>query len=238
MAAFANGLALGADGLELDVHLSRDGEVVVHHDSRLDRTTDATGPVAQRTAAELAHVDAGYRFARDGAHLFRGQGHGVPRLADVLARFDVPIIIELKVDTAVMAAAAIEVVRRAGADRRVCFGSFGGRVLREVRRLAPDLATSASRDEVRLALYRTWARWPVSRVAYQGYQIPEHAGTTRVVSARFVGYARRAGLGVQVWTVDAPDTAVRLISWGVDALISDRPDLVVPAAAAATPAGE
>ena len=80
------GLAAGADGLELDVHLSADGVAVVCHDATLDRTTDATGPVAARTAAELARVDAGYRFTDDGGdHPFRGQGIGVPSLRDVLA---------------------------------------------------------------------------------------------------------------------------------------------------------
>ena len=64
IAAFDRGLALGADGLELDVHLSRDGVVVVHHDRTLERTTNLTGPVASRTADELARADAGYSFRR------------------------------------------------------------------------------------------------------------------------------------------------------------------------------
>ena len=63
-AAFDSGLALGADGLELDVHLSRDGSVVVHHDPPLERTTNLTGPVADRTADELARADAAYFFRR------------------------------------------------------------------------------------------------------------------------------------------------------------------------------
>ena len=62
IAAFDRGLALGADGLELDVHLSRDGVVVVHHDRTLERTTNLAGPVANRTADELARADAGYFF--------------------------------------------------------------------------------------------------------------------------------------------------------------------------------
>ena len=65
MAAFDCGLALGAEGLELDVHLSRDGVVVVHHDRTLERTTNLTGPIANRTADELARADAGYSFRRD-----------------------------------------------------------------------------------------------------------------------------------------------------------------------------
>jgi glycerophosphoryl diester phosphodiesterase len=68
----------------------------------------------------------------------------------------------------------------------------------------------------------------VSSVAYSGYQVPERSGTTRVVSRRFVDDAHEAGLGVQVWTVDSEEAARRLLGWGVDALITDRPDIVVP----------
>jgi glycerophosphoryl diester phosphodiesterase len=204
IAAFDNGLALGADGLELD------GVVVVHHDRTLNRTTTLAGPVAARSADELARVN-------------------VPALADVLARYpDVRIIVEMKENRAELAAATIEVIRRAGAVERVCLGSFGRRVLRAARAIEPSIATSAAREEVRWWLYRSWCRWPVARVGYSGFQVPEVSGATRVVSRRFVDYAHRAGLGVQVWTVDEEADARRLLGWGVDALITDRPDRIVP----------
>src|SRR5262245_61025927 len=131
IAAFDNGLALGADGLELDVHLSRDGQVVVHHDRTLDRTTTLRGPIAARSADELAAAN-------------------VPRLEDVLVRYrNARIIIELKVNHPALAEAAVNVVRRSGAVDRVCFGSFGLRVLRAVRALEPAVATSGAREEVR-----------------------------------------------------------------------------------------
>ena len=210
MAAFDNGMALGADGLELDVHLSRDGAVVVHHDRLLDRTTTLRGPLSARTADELRRAS-------------------VPTLADVLARHrDARVIIELKVNSHALAAAAVDIVREAAAVDRVCFGSFGWRVLRAVRALEPAVATSAAREEVRLALYRSWCRWPVRHVAYAGYQVPEWAGRTRVVSPRFVNDAHAAGLGVQVWTVDSEVDARRMLEWSVDALITDRPDIIVP----------
>jgi glycerophosphoryl diester phosphodiesterase len=210
IAAFDNGLALGADGLELDVHLSRDGAIVVHHDRTLNRTTALRGPIADRTADELRRA-------------------AVPSLADVLARYrDVRIIIEMKVNCAELAAGTLDVIRRADAVERVCLGSFGWRVLHAARALEPRVATSAAREEVRWALYRSWCRWPVSRVAYAGYQVPELSGRTRVVSPQFVEGAHCAGLGVQVWTVDTEEDARRLIAWGVDALITDRPDLIVP----------
>jgi glycerophosphoryl diester phosphodiesterase len=210
MAAFDRGAAAGADGLELDVHLSRDGVVVVHHDRTLDRTTPLRGPLAARSADELAAA-------------------GVPTLRDVLKRHrDLRVIVELKVNDALLAGAVVTVIRACDAVERVCVGSFGTRVLREVRRLEPAMATSASREEVRWALYRSWCGWPVARTGYRGYQVPERAGTTRVISPRFVQYAHDAGLGVQVWTVDSEADARRLAGWGVDGLITDRPDLLVP----------
>lgn len=230
-AAFDNGLALGADGLELDVHLSRNGVVVVHHDRLLDRTTNLRGPIAEATSGELARADAGHHFRRDGGFPFRGRQIGVPILAEVLARYrDVRIIVELKVNTEELARAVVDVVRAAGASERVCVGSFGLRALRALRRLDPSIATSAAREEVRWALYRSKLRWPISRAPYEGYQVPEWAGRTRVVSPRFVRDAHRAGLHVQIWTVDAEDHARRLLEWGADALITDRPDVVVPIA--------
>ena len=99
------------------------------------------------------------------------------RSTTVLKRYrDVRVIIELKLNDAALARAVIDVVRAQDAVDRVCLGSFGLRVLRAARTIAPQIATSAAREEVRWALYRSWLRWPVSRVAYGGYQIPGARG--------------------------------------------------------------
>ena len=229
IAAFDLGLALGADGLELDVHLSRDGQAVVHHDPTLERTTNRGGEIAAFTADELARVDAGYRFGRGDERPFRGQGYGVPTLARVLARYrDHRIAIEMKSNRTELARAVVDAVRTSGAIDRVWLGSFSLRVLRAARTLEPAIATSAAREEVRWALYRSWCRWPVALASHCGYQVPEISGRTRVVSRRFVAHAHGAGLGVQVWTIDTEPDARRLLEWGVDGLITNRPDLIVP----------
>lgn len=223
MLAFDHGLSLGADGLEFDVHLSRDGVVVIHHDTTLDRTTNGSGPLAALTADELSRLDAGYRWDE-----FRGRAGGVPRLEDVLRRYPaVPLIIELKVNEPELAHRTIEAIRAAGAVDRVALGSFGTRVLRAARACEPAIRTGSSREETRLALYRSWIGWPVRRPPYQEYQVPELAGSTRVVSPRFVRHAHGAGLLVKVWTVDEEADMRRLLAWGVDAIISDRPDVAV-----------
>jgi glycerophosphoryl diester phosphodiesterase len=229
--SFDHGLSLGADGLELDVHLSRDGVVVIHHDVTLDRTTGTRGLIAERTADELAKVDAGYWFKTDGAdYPFRGQGIGIPTLREVLARYPrVPLIVELKVNRPELGKQVVEELRRADAIERVALGSFGCRVLREVRDLEPALRTGAAREEVRWALYRSWVRWPLGATRYREFQVPEQAGRTRIVTPRFINHAHRHHLPVKVWTVNDPEDMRRLLGWGVDALISDRPDLAVAA---------
>jgi glycerophosphoryl diester phosphodiesterase len=229
--AFDNGLALGADGLEFDVRLTRDGVVVVHHDDLLDRTTSGRGRIGTCTTEELRNVDAGYWFKpTDAGHDFpyRGTGVCVPLLSDVLARYPaIPLIIELKQNLPELAQRTIDHLREADAIGRVALGSFSWRVLRVARAYEPRVATGASREETRLALYRSWVRWPLKDEAYREFQVPEKSGPTRIVSRRFITHAHRAGLPVKVWTVhDAADMR-RLIDWGVDALITDRPDLAV-----------
>ena len=228
IAAFDIGMSTGADGLELDVHLSADNVVVVHHDKALDRTTNATGPVAARTADELARVDAAYRFARGGEYPFRGRGIGVPTLRDDLARYlGVPTIIEIKVYTPAMGRAVADEIRRAGAVEYTCVAGYGLASAAAARAALPGVAASASQPEVRLAVYRSILRWPVRRAAYQTYQVPERAEATRIVSPRFIRHAHAAGLKVQVWTVDEEADMRRLLEWGVDGLISNRPDVAV-----------
>jgi len=232
MAAFANGLALGSDGLECDVHLSRDGIPVVIHDKTLERTTDAVGPVGARTAEELAQVDAGYHFtALDGSFPFRHRGIGVPTLEAVLRSFATTrVIIEMKQGESALARAVLDVVRQSKAVNRVCVGSFYRQGLEVIRAEEPAMATSASESEARWTLYRSWCRWPLaSAPVYCAFQVPEYAGRMRVVSPAFVEQAHRSGARVDVWVVDGTDDITRLFSWGVDGVITDRPDVAVAA---------
>ncbi len=235
VAAFDHGLALGADGLEFDVHLSSDGVVVVHHDETLERTTNGSGRLADHTADELARMDAGYRFqpwspsvAVGEAFPFRGQGHGIPRLRDVLSRYsEIPLIIELKANERALADRVIAEIHAADAVGHVALGSFGWRVLHAAREREPRIPTGASREEARWALYRSWVGWPLGHTAYREFQVPERSGATTIVSPHFIAHARRAGLPVKVWTIDETADIRRLIAWGVDGIITDRPDRAV-----------
>jgi glycerophosphoryl diester phosphodiesterase len=225
--AFDHGLAVGADGLEFDVHLTKDDEVVIHHDDTLERTTSGRGRVVDFTQVELARVDAGCSFNDgNGAYPFRGRGICVPTLREVLRRYPAArLIIELKVGGSRLAERVVDEVRDANAVDRVAIGSFFSNALHAVRRYDPAIATGAAREETRWALYRSWIGMSIGATPFREFQVPEWSGLTPIVTRRFVAAAHRAGVAVKVWTVNDPDAMRRLVSIGVDGLITDRPDL-------------
>ncbi len=177
------GFAAGADGAEFDVQLSADGHAVVMHDTTLDRTTNASGPVAGRTIGELAAIDATIRYGPDLEHAWSGERAGVPTLDAVLARYPGrALIIEMKGENPALGPAVVDSVRRANATGRVCLGSFSAEVLAAARRAGPEIPTSASRAESLRALQRSWLYLSPGVVAYRAFQVPERAGRIRVVS--------------------------------------------------------
>lgn len=229
--AFEGARGLGVRWVELDVHLSRDGELAVVHDDTVDRTTDGTGAVADHTLAELQALDAGYRHTPDGGATFpfRGAGHRIPTLAEAFAvGSDLRFVIEMKPHVAEIARAVSRFLESRSWHDRVVVAHAHGPTLRAFRRLTRGtIATSAGEDEIR----RFWlaARLGVVgllRLPYDVLQVPEHAGHRRVVDARFVAAAHARGVPVQVWTINDPADLERLSAMGVDGLITDRPDLL------------
>jgi glycerophosphoryl diester phosphodiesterase len=227
--AFDLGIAAGADGLEFDVHLAADGKVVAIHDGTLDRSTTASGEVHAYTSVELAAVNAAPRFGIDLELPWNGAQAGLPTLDEILVRYpQASLIIEMKGERPELGPAVVAAVRRAGASSRVCLGSFSTPVLAAARAAGPEMATSASREEALRALQRSWIGLsPGRRVPYSAFQVPEYAGRMRVVSRRFVRAVHRAGCAVHVWTVNEDADMRRLFDWGIDAVITDRPDLAV-----------
>jgi glycerophosphoryl diester phosphodiesterase len=233
MAAFANGLALGASGLELDVRLSKDGHAVVIHDPTVERTTDGLGAVADMLAADLRGLDAGYHYACDGRHPWRGRGCRIPMLRDVLTGFPaVPVIVELKTADPGLVRATVGDLRSTGAVGRVIVGSFHPGALAAVRAMEPQLRTGADVAEIRSSMTAAPGDPQPSRWAFHSFQVPEIFRGERIVTPGFIQRAHDAGVQVYVWTVDREDDIRRLAAWGIDALISDRPDVAVTIVAA------
>jgi glycerophosphoryl diester phosphodiesterase len=226
MAAFTAAVNVwDADMLEMDVRLTRDGEVVVIHDPLVDRTTDGTGPVSSFTLGELQRLDAGYRFVDTrGEATFRGTGVRVPRFEDVLTALPgVRLNVESKEPQA--AAPLVEIILRHGAQNRVLVAAADESSRRGARGYPGPWG--ASRHHILLfrllhLLPGGGAYTPCADVL----QVPEAWRGMRILTPRLVRAAHRRNLPVQVWTVDDPDDMRRLLSWGVDGIQSDRPDLL------------
>ena len=210
--AFEHAVSLGVDALECDVHLSRDGEVVVIHDPTLDRTTNTHGEVGAWRAHDLAQLDAAHQFAPERQFPYRAQGIGVPRLEDVLRRWpEIPVVVEIKGERAALAGRVLEVIHENRASERVIVGGFSQAVLSEVRRLAPQLVTSASSAEVQAALRRSYFLISPRRTGFNLFQAPVRLRGQSILTRQFVRTARRAGIPVQAWIVDEEDEMRRLV---------------------------
>lgn len=229
LTAYENGLSFGADALELDVHYTRDGEIVVFHDETLDRTTSGSGSIAALTLDELRRLDAGYRFTPDGGQTYpwRGKGVTIPTLREVFERFpQTRVNIEMKVNDAEGERRLARLLMDNGWDDWALVGSFHTEALMRFRALCEGhIATSAGADETRNFLIGVlFRRTHRMRPTYDALQVPEVYRGIRVVSQTSVRLAHELGLDVHVWTVDDRPTMERLLDWGVDGLMSDRPD--------------
>lgn len=221
--AFAAALAAGADRLELDVHRTRDGEIVVLHDPTVDRTTDGEGPVAALTFAELSRLDAGHRFvAADGRPSRRGQGLRVPRLVEVLEAFPgVPLNIEIKADDDEAIQGTLAALDRFEARPRALLAAEHRALLARIRAAAPEALTGFAAEEVLDFVFRGGE--PGYRPPGAALQVPPSHEGVQVVTAPFVERAHALGVEVHAWVINDEAEAEALLALGVDGLMSDFP---------------
>ncbi|MBD9482630.1 glycerophosphodiester phosphodiesterase [Pseudomonas sp. PDM14] len=226
--AFERASALGVDMIEMDVHLSRDGQLVVIHDATVDRTTDGRGAVAELTLAQLQRLDAGYRWTADGGQSFpyRGEGVRIPLLSEIFERLpEQPKVIEMKGAEAGIEEQLCNLLHSSKQTERVIVGSFHERTLRRFRKLCPSVATSADPLSVRILVGLNWlGLGQLLSPSYQTLQIPEQHGMLTVANASLLQRAHERGLHVQLWTINEQPTMRRLLELGADGLITDYPD--------------
>jgi len=225
LAAYEHAVALGADVLEMDVQASSDGVVVLHHDYTVDRTTDGTGLVREKTFAEIRALDAGHRFTADGGATFpyRGQGIVVPTLEEVLTAFpQMPVSIEIKQYQPPIVAEVLEVITRAGATGRAIVVAFDQLTMDAVRAAAPpELLTGMSIPEM-TAFGALDAAGEASYVPPAPVAQLPHQAVTPAIMAR----AERFGIVVQAWTVNLEADMRRLLGLGVHGVMTNDPALL------------
>jgi glycerophosphoryl diester phosphodiesterase len=220
--AFGNALALGVDYLELDVHLSRDGEVMVIHDATLERTTTGSGTVRERTAAELGAL----RLKDRGGAV---TAEPVPTLDQVVALAAAgkrQMLLEIKTDEQRRRYPGIEEKVFAVLDRHrftplAIVMSFEGETWRRLRQLRPEARTGALYSPRMLPASEIERELQSLRQAGVGFVGLDQ----RLVSADVARQARLAGLTLGVWTVNEREAIERFIGHGVGIVITDRPDL-------------
>ncbi len=229
MLAFENSVALGADVLDTDMHLTKDGVLVLMHDQTVDRTTDGTGALRDLTLAEIKQLDAGYDFSTDGGQTtpFRGQDLTVPTLEELFTAFPTKRFgIEIKQTAPVPTAQKFcAVIRQYHLENSVLVSSFRQENMDAFRAECPEVATSATENEVRFfyVLFRVGLSGLVTP-NYNSFQVPEESGGLLILSPQFVQAAHARNVPVQPWTINDEDDLRRILSLGVDGINTDNPD--------------
>jgi glycerophosphoryl diester phosphodiesterase len=226
--AYRHAVELGVDVLEMDLHGTADGVLVLSHDETVDRLTDGAGLIREMTWAELQALDAGYRWSDDDGQTFpyRGQGIKIPSLEEVLTAFPgVPLNIEIKQQEPPIVEPFCALIHQYGREDDVLVASFHPAVMEQFRLACPGVATSGTEQEIRpfyiLNRLRIDAIYPP---AADAFQVPEYSGNLHVVTGAFVRGAHRHNIDVHVWTVNETADMERLLALGVDGIITDRPD--------------
>jgi glycerophosphoryl diester phosphodiesterase len=246
--AIRRAVALGATGVELDVHATKDGVLVVSHDGTVDRTTDGTGTIHEMTMSELRALDNAFSFVpgadvtpglEPGAYPYRGRAPADPEfsvatLDEVLELMALHPSVALNLDikaTAPMVEPYEERLAQAleahGMTERVIVASFIDTATDAFRAFAPDIATSAGT----LATAEFWravqAGAEPAPMHHVALQVPCRHGDLVIVDEHFVEAAHRADLAVHVWTVNDEHEMARLVDLGVDGIITDLPTVLV-----------
>ena len=231
MLAYQNSVDLGVDVLEMDIHITKDGELILMHDETVDRTTDGTGEIESMTLEELKKLDAAYDWSPDEGQTFpyRGQGIQIATLEEVFQAFpDKHMTIEIKKTNTSMAKPFCDLIRENNMQDKVLVASFHDDRLKEFRAECPEVATSSAKNETTVFVLLTKAYLGgLYSPKFYSLQVPEVSGGITVMTPAFVRTAHARNLAVEPWTINDAETMRKLIDWGVDGIITDRPDIMM-----------
>jgi len=225
--AFERAVEIGVDVLEMDIHSTADGVLVVMHDDTVDDTTEASGKIHDFSLDELQELDAGYHWTEDEiSYPFRGQGISVPALREIFEAFPgILMNVEIKQREPSIAAALCEIIQEYDREELTLVASFDDATIKAFREACPNVATSVSESEGRLfyilsRLFLTEAYSPPA----ESLQVPEYSGGLHVLTERSMNSAASRNMDVHVWTVNEEEDMRRMIDLGVNGIITDYPD--------------
>jgi len=220
LAAMQRGVSLGFHGVEFDVKLARDAIPFLLHDDTLERTSNGSGAANALTAAELAGLDAGSWFSAEFS------GEPIPRfdtVANYLVAHGIWANVEIKPSQGCDAATGTAVALAArelwgGATMQPVLSSFSRSALQAAQLAAPQLARGFLVDAIP-------DDWPIAAAELECVAV--HC-SWKQLTPELASAIKSAGYGLRTWTVNEPETARKLFSWGVDAIFTDRLDLIGP----------
>jgi glycerophosphoryl diester phosphodiesterase len=234
--AMHRAVSVGAHAIELDVHCSADGELVVCHDATVDATTNGSGAIAGLTLAELRGLDNAAAWPQLVGRAPSDRALGVATLREVLEAFpDVILNLDIKQtapDVEPYEGALAELLQEYGRADDVIVASFLDLATDRFSAAAPEVPTSAGTAAVAAFYYAVRGGETPPPTRHVALQVPATFGATVVVDERFVAAAHEAGLAVHVWTIDDPDEMRSLLELGVDGIITDRPSVLAGVLAA------
>ncbi len=214
MLAFQKAVEAGCDGIELDVQLTKDGEVVIAHDETVDRMTDGTGPIREKTLEECKKLNAG---------MVKGNAFGfqpIPSLDEYcnwVKNFDIVTNIEIKSGVYFyegLEEKTLELVRRYSLEDRVIFSSFNHLSVMTLRKLAPEIPCGALTEKLDFGNPGYYCK---------KYDIQYYHPDCRTLSQAAVDNCRKYGIPLNVWTVNTMDDLEQMERWGIDGVITNFP---------------
>jgi glycerophosphoryl diester phosphodiesterase len=229
--AMEQAAALGVDVLEMDLHITADDVLVIIHDETVDDTTNGTGVVESITLEEIKQLDAGYDWSPDDGKTnpYRDQGITIPTLEEIFQAFpDYRMTIEIKKTERSMAAPFCQLIRQYEMQDQIVVASFHDERMEEFRQVCPEVATSSARQETTIFVLLT--KVFLGRLYspdFHSLQVPRKSSGITILTPSFIQAAHERGLSVEPWTIDDPDEMRQYIGWGVDGIMTDRPDLLL-----------
>lgn len=221
--AFELALSCGADILEIDVRLSRDNQLIVIHDERVDRTCDGQGRVRDLNLAELKRMDAAYHFKDLSGRQYRGSGVRILSLCELFELLpDTNINIDVKDKCPESAYALARVISECNREKSVNVGSFHASTLKHFRQLLPRVTTAATQEEVADLYFR---RSLCKSVNFEFLQIPTRYYGIPLATRSFIQHASRREIKTVYWTINQKTLMQRLIALNASGFVTDRVDV-------------
>ncbi|RXI96546.1 glycerophosphodiester phosphodiesterase [Anaerobacillus alkaliphilus] len=230
LSAFRHSFDIGSDILEFDVHMTKDGHLVVIHDFTVDRTTNGQGRVDSLTLAELKQLDAGYYHASEEGYPYRNQGISIPTVREVFEQFPTSYMnIELKAQYPDIERKLLDLIHEFQLENKILLSSFEQKIIDAFNNLANGtVAISGGRSEVAkfVALHKFFLA-PFYHPKVDAIQLPTKVKFFNLIDEKLIKGAQKRGMQVHYWTINDREEMRRLLLLGADGIITDEPEILL-----------